>query len=361
MPKKTSHIDQDSKSQNMEGSLGGSFNAKVFSTRKGEMDVVKLSNQILQGDRIALAKGITLIESANPEDSESRNQLIELCFPHAKSSIRIGITGSPGVGKSTFIEVLGLQYLEENKKLAILTIDPSSSISGGSILGDKTRMQRLGTIENVFIRPSPAGQSLGGVARSTRETIMLCEAAGFDTIFIETVGVGQSEYVVESMTDIFVLLLLPGAGDELQGIKRGVVEMADLVIVNKADKDRITLAKQAQSSYNQALHLFPQKAGVSEVKVMLASALEGTGIKEVKEQIDKLLEHYISSGYLNKRRASQQLHWFEESLKNGLFDRFNNHPLIKAQKPQLIENIKNNLMSPFQAAEVLLKLFYPDK
>lgn len=338
-------------------SLGGALNANAFSQVKVDTDIKDLANQIIKGDRKALAKGITLIESQKQEDQLLAHQLIELCLPKAVQSVRIGVSGSPGVGKSTFIEALGLQFLKDKRKLAVLAIDPSSSITGGSILGDKTRMQKLSNEENAFIRPTPAGKSLGGVARNTREAIMLCEAAGFNTIIIETVGVGQSEYVVESMTDLYLLLLLPGAGDELQGIKRGIVEMADLVIVNKADKDRLLLAKQAKVAYSQALHLFPAKESGIEVKVMLCSATEGTGIEEVKKQTEELVDQYKKSGYFNKKRLKQQVFWFEETLKNGLLDYFNTDTQIQNQKTQLIEEIKQNQKSPFQAAEFLLNQF----
>ncbi|HMG15365.1 MAG TPA: methylmalonyl Co-A mutase-associated GTPase MeaB [Saprospiraceae bacterium] len=354
-------IDNKISPHQLDKTLGGKINVPVFQKNiKAGPEIPILANRILLGDRAALAQGITLIESKKSEDHSLAHQLIELCLPHTKSSVRIGISGSPGVGKSTFIESLGLQYIKEGRKLAVLAIDPSSSIAGGSILGDKTRMQRLSIEENAFIRPSPAGKTLGGVARNTREAIMLCEAAGYNTILIETVGVGQSEYIVESMTDLFVLLIQPGAGDELQGIKRGVVEMADLVIVNKADGDSLSLAKQAKLAYTQALHLFPPKESGALVKVLLCSSVEETGLEEIKEELARLEKHNLTSSFFNTKRSKQQLYWFEESLKNELLDRFFQHPLVKAKKIALEKDIIDNNKSPFSAAESLLKIFFKD-
>lgn len=341
--------------------LGGKINIPAFQKKlKVEIDINLLAERIIKGDRSALAQGITLIESKKPEDQIQAHSLIELCLPHAVSSIRIGISGSPGVGKSTFIEALGIDYIKEGAKLAVLAIDPSSSIAGGSILGDKTRMQSLALEDKAFIRPSPAGKTLGGVARNTREAIMLCEAAGYNTILIETVGVGQSEYVVESMTDLFVLLIQPGAGDELQGIKRGVVEMADLVVVNKADGDNISLAKQAKVAYTQALHLFPPKENGAIVKVLMCSAIDKTGIKEIKEEINFQLSASKSAGYYLKKRERQQLFWFEETLRNELLDKFFKNPDVYNKKLALEKEILENHKSPFAAAESLLKVFFKD-
>ena len=239
-----------------------SVNPKLASIRKkraAAWSAERYAEKILEGDRVILSRAITLIESNRQSHQQLAQQIIEQCIPHSGKAIRIGITGSPGVGKSTFIEKLGKHILQQDRKLAVLAIDPSSQLSKGSILGDKTRMAELSADPNAYIRPSPAGQSLGGVGRCTRSTIILCEAAGFDTIFVETVGVGQSEIVVHSMVDFFLLLLLPGAGDELQGIKRGIVEMADLLAINKSDGDRLPLAKRSRQSYKNALHLFPPK------------------------------------------------------------------------------------------------------
>jgi len=232
---------------------------------------------ILRGDRVRLGQAITIIESTRVQDQQLAGQIIEQCLPHANKAIRIGITGAPGVGKSTFVESFGSFLLQQNKQLAVLAVDPSSRVSGGSILGDKTRMEQISTHPNAFIRPSPSGDSLGGVARKTREAMILCEAAGFDTILVETVGVGQSEFMVHSMVDCFLLLLLPGAGDELQGIKRGIVEMADMVLINKADGERIKLAQQTKRDYRNALHLFPPKQSKWIPKAVVCSALKQQG------------------------------------------------------------------------------------
>ncbi len=358
---KKDNENKESTALSTDKTMGGKINVPIFQKNiKAEIDLTMLANNIMKSDRAALAQGITLIESKKTEDHELAHQLIELCLPHVRSSIRIGISGSPGVGKSTFIEAIGLEYIKEGKKLAVLAIDPSSSIVGGSILGDKTRMQKLSIEDNAFIRPSPAGKTLGGVARNTREAIMLCEAAGYDTILIETVGVGQSEYVVESMTDLFVLLIQPGAGDELQGIKRGVVEMADLVVVNKADGDNINQANQAKQAYTQALHLFPPKESGTIVKVLLSSATEGSGISEIKDEIKSLIRSIKSSGFLTKKREKQQLFWFEETLKNELLDKFFKDSEISDKKLALQKDIVENHKSPFSAAETLLKIFFKD-
>ncbi len=249
--------------------------------RKSQPSTDELINAILVGDITALSRAITLIESKNPEHLQKANEVIKKCLPHANKSIRIGITGVPGVGKSTFIESFGKHLTKRGKKVAVLAVDPSSTITKGSILGDKTRMEDLVKDKNAFIRPSPSGDSLGGVARKTRETIILCEAAGFDTIIIETVGVGQSETAVHSMVDFFLLLKLAGAGDELQGMKRGIIEMADAIAINKADGDNLNKANLAKIEFKRALHLYPEKESEWQPKVVLCSAIEKTGIDEI--------------------------------------------------------------------------------
>lgn len=346
--------------QKVENLPAGKLNPAVFKRIKkhGSPSALSLAQKIKAGDMVSLAQGITLVESNKAEDRISAKELITECISSNNSAVRIGISGSPGVGKSSFIEAIGLLLAEKNHKVAVLAIDPSSSITGGSILGDKTRMQQLSTHNNAFIRPSPAGKTLGGVARYTRETIILCEAAGFDTIIIETVGVGQSEIMVESMVDLFVLLIQPGAGDELQGIKRGVVEMADIVIVNKADGDKLHAVKQAQAAYFQALHLFPAKSHSQEVPVMTCSSTELIGIEEAWVAMMKLLDYFKANSYFNQRREAQVLYWFHESIKNNILDVFNQYPSVKADISSLENDIVQHKISPFDAADIVLNKFF---
>jgi len=281
-------------------------------------DADTLAKQLVSGDRRALARAITLVESSKPEHRQRADSLLEIVMPHTGNAIRVGISGVPGVGKSTFIETLGLHITESGKALAVLTIDPSSEISGGSILGDKTRMQRLAESANAFIRPSPTGGALGGVARRTREGILLCEAAGYDVIFVETVGVGQSETAVANMTDMFVLLLLPGGGDELQGIKRGIVELADLVLVNKADGDLQTLAEQTAVEYASALRMLRPRTASGPVKVETCSALTHTGIPECWSHIMRHTDMLRQTDALGQRRAHQARRWMWDEVADEL-------------------------------------------
>lgn len=315
-----------------------------------------LVERILTGDRVALSRAITLVESTQPAHQDLAQAVIEGCLPHAGRSIRIGVTGAPGVGKSTFIEALGQHLTGQGLRLAVLAIDPSSQITGGSILGDKTRMARLSTDPNAFIRPSPAGDSLGGVAQKTRETIVLCEAAGFDTLLIETVGVGQSETAVHAMTDFFLLLLLPGAGDELQGIKRGIVEMADLIAVNKADGDRVVPAKQAQAAYRNALHLFPPKESQWVPQVLTASALSGAGVAEIWQLVNDYRNFTEQSTYFAQHRQEQALFWLQTAIDQGLQARFQAHPGVKAARAELAAAVLQGRCSPFKAAQTLLDI-----
>jgi LAO/AO transport system kinase len=264
--------------------------------------------------------------------------------------LRIAITGAPGVGKSTFIEALGMHLIALGRRPAVLAIDPSSSVSGGSILGDKTRMEQLSASEKAFIRPSPSGDSLGGVARKTREAIVLVEAAGFDTILVETVGVGQSEIAAQRMTDLFLLLLLPGAGDELQGIKRGIVEMADLLVVNKADGDRIRLANQARGHYLNATHLLPVKPSGWQPQVMACSALENKGIDELWQTILAFQRDTLANGFLQENRRKQAGHWLEDALEAGLKARFFKLPAVKAKLAEVETEVLAGRMSPTDAA-----------
>lgn len=304
---------------------------------------------ILAKDRIVLSQAITLIESERADDQIIGRAVVEGCLPHSGRSMRVGITGTPGVGKSSFIERLGKELVGRGHHLAVLAIDPSSSITKGSILGDKTRMESLVQTENAFIRPSPAGSSLGGVARKTREAIVLCEAAGYDIIFVETVGVGQSETVVQSMTDFFLLLLLPGGGDELQGIKRGIVEMADLVVFNKADGENIHRANLSMSAYKKALHLFPAKENNWIPQVLTCSALEGTGIELIWELIGKYKIMMQSKGFFEKNRQSQLLYWLHQTIHEGLNTLFYKDKYIQEKLASIEEKIKEGKQSPDQA------------
>lgn len=316
---------------------------------------------IISGDRVILSRAITLIESTLPEHQDLAQQIIEKCLAHAGQSIRVGITGTPGVGKSTFIESFGQQVISLGHQLAVLAIDPSSQVSRGSILGDKTRMSVLSTHDKAFVRPSPAGRSLGGVAQKTRETIILCEAAGFDTILVETVGVGQSEIAVHSMVDFFLLLLLPGAGDELQGIKRGIVEMADLITVNKADGDRIDAAKRAKREYRNALHLFPAKENNWIPKVVTCSALSGTGMDEIWKILSDFKQQTQANGCFEQRRQAQAKNWLHETIQQQLQTLFYQHPTVKKELEHIETALLNGELSGFQGAKHLLKHYFSKK
>jgi LAO/AO transport system kinase len=313
---------------------------------------------ILQRDRMILSRAITLIESTLPEHRQIAESVIEKCLPYAGKSLRIGITGTPGVGKSTFIEAFGMRCAKDGNRLAVLAIDPTSRVSGGSILGDKTRMPHLSVHPDVFIRPSPAGDSLGGVARKTRETIVLCEAAGFNKILVETVGVGQSETAVREMTDFFLLLLLPGAGDDLQGIKRGIVEAADLIAVNKADGDNEKLARQAQQFYKTALHFFPPKESGWIPQVTTCSAFSGLGLDSILEYILNYKTMTENNGFFEKQRGEQAAYWFKETILETLHQRFYNHPSVQNSYQQIENQIIMGKISPFAGAEDLLKAFF---
>ena len=314
------------------------------------------ANELFDGlrkkDRVALARAITLVESQHPDDHAAAAALITLCLPYTGTAIRIGISGAPGAGKSTFIEAYGQQLTAAGKHIAVLAIDPSSGLNKGSILGDKTRMEVLARDPLAFIRPSSAGTTLGGVARKTRETILLCEAAGYDYILIETVGVGQSETAVQAMTDLFLLLLIPGAGDELQGIKRGIVEMADMILVNKADGDQKILAEEARQHYEQAIHLYPSRRSGQPVPVRLISSIEKTELAEVRQDIDKYLAAIKASGYLTQRRSEQAAYWLRESLMDQLaswvFTRY------KSDYETLEREVLDGKTSPFLAADALM-------
>ena len=312
---------------------------------------------IFRGDIAILSKAVTLIESSNAEHQKQAQLIIEQCLPHSGKSLRIGITGVPGSGKSTSIDALGMHVVRKGHRLAVLAIDPSSERTKGSILGDKTRMEALAREKNAFIRPSPSAGSLGGVARKTRETIVLCEAAGFDTIFVETVGVGQSETAVHSMVDFFLLIQLAGAGDELQGIKRGIMEMADGIVINKADRDNIENAKLAASHFRNALHLFPPTDSGWIPKVLTFSGYYNLGITEIWEMIDEYTAFTKANGYFEHRRNKQAKYWMYESLHNMLDTAFYQHPQVENLLPQIEKKVLNNELSPFIAARQLLDLF----
>ena len=311
--------------------------------------------------RAHLSAAITLLESTLVADMREAQKLIGMCLPFSGNSLRIGITGVPGVGKSSFIEVFGQIVIGKGKRLAVLAIDPSSERSGGSILGDKTRMEHLSQLDEVFIRPSAAGNTLGGVARKTRETIILCEAAGFEVLFIETVGVGQSEIMVHSMVDFFLLLLLAGAGDELQGIKRGIMEMADGLAVTKADGDNVKRAQLAAREIKNAIHLFPptENGWIPEVKSV--SALERSGIGEIWEMIDRFDRLTKTNGSFTYKRQTQDLYWMEETLKEKLIYGLHHDPDVKAYKKVIESQLLAGEISAVDAAVHIYHLYKKDK
>ncbi|MEM6725625.1 MAG: methylmalonyl Co-A mutase-associated GTPase MeaB [Bacteroidota bacterium] len=323
--------------------------------RKKGRSVPKLLEGIRAGNRVVLSQAITLVESSRPDHQEKAQQLLEACLPFSGDAVRIGITGTPGVGKSTFIEAFGQHLSERKRKIAVLAVDPSSQLSKGSILGDKTRMAQLSVDPNTFIRPSAAGESLGGVARKTRESMILCEAAGFDVVLVETVGVGQSEIAVHSMVDFFLLLLLPGSGDELQGIKRGIVEMADLVAVNKSDGQNLEKAKQSKRAYRNALHLYPPKGNEWIPQVQLVSALERKGLKEIYETILNYERVTKTNDSWKSKRKSQNAYWFHEALKGQLFESMNQHPVIKSRLEAVKKKVIEGEMSAWKAANELVE------
>jgi LAO/AO transport system kinase len=337
-----------------------SFNQKLvgkLKKRRKTFSPDEMISEIVKGNQVMLSRAITLIESNADKHQDKARQLIELALTHAKPSLRIGITGVPGVGKSTFIESFGMHLVSLGKKVAVLAVDPSSSISRGSILGDKTRMESLVKEPHAFIRPSASGTSLGGVAQKTRETIALCEAAGFDVIIVETVGVGQSETVVHSMTDFFLLLKLAGAGDELQGIKRGIMEMADCIVINKADGENKKAARMAKAEFSRALRLFPEKENGWKPEVLQASALNHEGIDEVWEMISAYFKLVRSNHYFQHKRQEQNKYWLKQTIDEHLKRMFYDNPKIKAEMEIQLQKIEKNLTSPFEAARKLIELY----
>ena len=320
-------------------------------------DTAALAESIKKGDRRALARAITLIESTRVDHRAAAGELLEALMPHTGNSVRIGISGAPGVGKSTFIEALGNHLIEVGHRVAILAVDPSSAISGGSILGDKTRMETLSRRDEAYIRPSPAGTTLGGVTRRSRETLLLCEAAGFDVIIVETVGVGQSETKVADMTDMFVLLMQPGAGDQLQGIKRGIMELADLILINKADGELKSLATQAASEYRDALNLLRSRTTDWKVEVQTCSALENLGIDDAWDVMSRYREVLVAKDQLNGRRADQARTWMWSEVQDSLIADLKADRDVQEHIPELEAAASSGALPAGKAAERLLEIY----
>lgn len=331
---------------------------KYHFSKKELPNAQAFADGIIKGDITLLSRAITLLESTLPEHHILSQQILELCLPHSGNSIRIGITGVPGVGKSTFINVFGDFIIEKGHKVAVLAIDPSSQITGGSILGDKTRMDLLSSNPKAYIRPSPSAGALGGVANATRESMLLCEAAGFDVILIETVGVGQSEIAVHGMVDFFLLLMLAGAGDELQGIKRGIMEMADAVVINKADGDNIENAKRAKAEYAGALHLFPPMNSGWQAVVEICSAIEQKGLDKIWEHILSYRNITIQNGYFEHKRKKQAVQWMHECINMGLKTLIFEKCDIQQYQKILEQEVIQNKITPYKASRLLLERIF---
>ena len=327
-------------------------------SKKKTLTVDDYVNGILSGSRVILSRAITLVESSHPDHQTMAQAVIERCLPHSGKSIRVGITGVPGAGKSTFIEALGVMLVNKGHKLAVLAVDPSSERSKGSILGDKTRMEELSGMENAFIRPSPSAGSLGGVARKTRETIILCEAAGFDITFVETVGVGQSETTVHGMVDFFLLIQLANTGDELQGIKRGIMEMADAIAINKADGDNIPKAKVARTQFSNALHLFPPTESGWVPVVEICSAYTKDGIENIWDVVQNYIKHTQSNGYFDHKRSEQSRKILSETIDEALLAHFYHNPEIKNRLKHRIDEVLKGQISPYVAANNMLNEYF---
>jgi LAO/AO transport system kinase len=325
--------------------------------RRASRTLDALLTGLRNGDRQTLAESITLVESTRPEDMRLAAELVQACLPFSGKSIRVGITGVPGVGKSTFIESFGKVLVDQGLKVAVLAIDPSSSTSGGSILGDKTRMQDLSVNEKVFIRPSAAGVTLGGVARKTRESIYVCEAAGFDVILIETVGVGQSETLVHSMVDFFLLLMLAGAGDELQGIKRGIMEMADALVITKADGDNAKKAQMASREYANAMHLFPPKQSDWTAQSFTCSSYQNENIDKVWQVIESFVNQTKINGWFETHRKLQDKYWLAETLKEMILNDFFGDDTLVDELKKAEEKVFSGELTSFHAAELVYELF----
>jgi len=325
--------------------------------KRRTLSVEELEQGIRSGNRTMLARAITLVESNAPSHQEKAQQLLDALMDQTGDSLRIGITGLPGAGKSTMIDTLGDMLCEQGHKVAVLAVDPSSSVTKGSILGDKTRMGSLASYDEVYIRPSPTAGTLGGVARKTRETIFFCEAAGFDVVLVETVGVGQSEVTVRSMVDFFLLLGLAGAGDELQGIKRGIVEMADAIAINKADGENRAAAKKARAEYEKALHLLGEPESGWEPPVLTCSGETGAGIDEVWSAVETFRSEMQASGFFDEQRRQQARHWMYQTIERRLRDDFFSTPEVQAERDAIEEAVLNGEISSFAAAEQLLRVY----
>jgi len=320
-------------------------------------DISKLAHRLRAGDRAALARAITLIESKRADHQEAARALVQQLLPLTGRAVRVGITGLPGVGKSTTIDTLGTFLTGQGRKVAVLTVDPSSSRTGGSILGDKTRMARLANDSNAFIRPSPAAGTLGGVGARTRESMLLCEAAGYDVVLVETVGIGQSETAVADMTDFFLVLMLPGAGDELQGLKKGVIEIADMLAVNKADGDNVVRAKAAAAEYRAAFHILRPRSENWTPPVVTYSALTGDGIATLWSEILRHRERMTAAGEFQSRRREQQVKWMWAMLEERMFARLRADPAIKAKLKHTEGAVAEGRISPALAADQIAALF----
>ncbi|MBB3696211.1 methylmalonyl Co-A mutase-associated GTPase MeaB [Flammeovirga yaeyamensis] len=325
--------------------------------RRKRLSAEEYAEGIIKGDRIILSRAITLIESKLDDDILLAEEVLEKILPHTGNSLRVGITGVPGVGKSTFIESFGKHITSQEKKLAVLTIDPSSQISGGSILGDKTRMEELSNDPLAYVRPSAAGSALGGVNYKTRETMLLCEAAGFDVILIETVGVGQSETTVKGMVDFFLLLMLAGAGDELQGIKRGIMEMADAIAITKVDGDNVRRGQLARAEYQNALHLFPPSETGWSPKVMTCSSVDKEGLDDILDNIMKFEKDMKTKGYFQSNRQQQNLHWMHETIESYLKRSFYNNSAVSEKIDSLENGVIQNKVPALTGARKLIDIY----
>lgn len=336
---------------------GGPIKESVTQVTPRKLDLDELVDGVLAGNRAMLGRAITVIESRNPNHQRLANELSRRLLPHSGNAYRVGITGVPGVGKSTFIESFGCNLIEAGKKVAVLAVDPTSPVTGGSILGDKTRMAQLSQQEHAFIRPSPSGGTLGGVTRTTRQSIVVCEAAGFDVILVETVGAGQSEVTVSDMTDFFLVLMLPGAGDELQGIKKGVLEIADMIVVNKADADNEIRAKQAVVHYRNALHIMAQRSPNWQPPVLMSSALKNIGLAEVWQKLKEYRATLTASGEFQEKRQGQRWKALWSMLQDRLMTDLKTHPRVVAELPGIHEDLHAGNLTVTLAMERILDLF----
>jgi LAO/AO transport system kinase len=321
----------------------------------GPIDVNELVRGVTKGERNVLARAITLVESRRADHQEKARQLVQALLPRTGNAVRLGITGAPGVGKSTTIDALGVFLTASQRKVAVLAVDPSSTRTGGSILADKTRMARLAADECAFIRPSPTAGTLGGVATKTRESMLICEAAGYDVILVETVGIGQSETAVADMVDFFLALMLPGAGDELQGLKKGVVELADMIAVNKADGENIGRAKAAAAEYRSALHILTPRSPVWVPPVITYSALTGDGIASIWEKVVEHRDMLTASGELRARRREQQIKWMWTMFDERLRDRLRSDPILQSRLPQIESDVADGRLSPALAVDEIAR------